>query len=171
MTRARTRPSSASSLRSPPRSPTSCLLSAKKLLLSANSCGRRKTPCANYLARGITPDDGDGDDEHALARKLMKVQGIITAGVDSGVQEGLHSRSMMARALGGPTCDLPSLGAVDHTWLWRLNPHHRPTMERAEHVNAPPPNLASWTRIAAHATCWGHTWPQRSHRAHSRPVL
>ena len=34
-------------------------------------------------ARGITPDDGDGD-EHPLARKRMKIQSIITACVDSG---------------------------------------------------------------------------------------
>ena len=27
-------------------------------------------------ARGITPDDGDGDDEHPLARKRMKIQSL-----------------------------------------------------------------------------------------------
>ena len=40
-------------------------------------------------ARGTTPDDGDGDDEHPHTRKRTKVQGIITACIDSGVREGL----------------------------------------------------------------------------------
>ena len=30
-------------------------------------------------ARGITPDDGDDDDEYPFARKRMKIQGVITA--------------------------------------------------------------------------------------------
>ena len=34
-------------------------------------------------ARGITPDDGDGDDEHPLPRKRMKIQVLITACVDT----------------------------------------------------------------------------------------
>ena len=40
-------------------------------------------------ARGITPHDGDGDEEHPHTRKRTKVQGIITAYVDSGVRESL----------------------------------------------------------------------------------
>ena len=52
-----------------------------------NFCGER---CSlERYARGITPDDGDEDDEQPLACKRMKVQGVITARVDTGVQEGL----------------------------------------------------------------------------------
>ena len=40
-------------------------------------------------AWGITPDDGDGDDERPLARKRIQIQGVIAACVDSGVCEGL----------------------------------------------------------------------------------
>ena len=40
-------------------------------------------------ARGITPDDGDGDDEHSLAPKRLKIQALITACVDTSVYLGL----------------------------------------------------------------------------------
>ena len=33
--------------------------------------------------------DGDGDDEHPHTRKRTKIQGVITACIDSGVREGL----------------------------------------------------------------------------------
>ena len=62
---------------------------SSKLSLSANSCG---TTCSRGLktscvlcpvllrhAPGITPDDGDDDDEYPFARKRMKIQGVITA--------------------------------------------------------------------------------------------
>ena len=40
-------------------------------------------------ARGITPDGGDGDDEHPLARKRLKIQTPITACVDTSVHSDL----------------------------------------------------------------------------------
>ena len=43
------------------------------------SCG---TPVASSL-------DGDGDDEHFLARKRTKIQSLITACVDVGIQQAL----------------------------------------------------------------------------------
>ena len=39
-------------------------------------------------ARGITPDDGDRDDEHPLARKRLKIQALVTTCVDTGVHQG-----------------------------------------------------------------------------------
>ena len=53
--------------------------------------------------RGITPDDGDGDDEDALARKRMDVHRVIAASVDKCVREGLLQTHMGARARG--SCD------------------------------------------------------------------
>ena len=50
---------------------------------------RDQPPSAPRHARGITPDDGDGDDEHPHTRKRTKIQGVITACIDSGVREGL----------------------------------------------------------------------------------
>ena len=46
------------------------------------------TPSLRH-ARGITPDDVDGDDEHPLARKRLKIQALITACVDTSVSPGL----------------------------------------------------------------------------------
>ena len=76
-------------------------------------------------ARGITPDDGDGDDEHPLARKRMKIQPLINGCVDTGVHQEL--RQMHEKeAPGGAHARLLELGdaEADHTWMWRLNPHH-----------------------------------------------
>ena len=39
--------------------------------------------------RGMTPEDGDGDDEHPRARKRIKVQGVTTLCIDKCVREGL----------------------------------------------------------------------------------
>ena len=71
----------------------STLATARKLLwrsvLAGTEDAMRDLPTPSLRhAWGITPDDGDGD-EHPLARKRMAVQGIITACVDSGIQEGL----------------------------------------------------------------------------------
>ena len=87
-------------------------------------------------ARGITPDDGDGDDEHPLARKRMEVQGIVTAYVDTGIQEGLLQKQEGESSWEAHT-RLVGLGAadVDHTWLWRLNPHHGATLEPEEYID------------------------------------
>ena len=92
---------------------------------------------AHRHARGITPDDGDGDDEHPHTRKRTKVQGIITACIDSGVREGLLQMhegegSWAARTRFAELCD----SDVDHTWLWRLNTRHGPTLEADEYVDS-----------------------------------
>ena len=42
------------------------------------------TPSLRH-ARGITPDDGDGDDERHLAGKRLKIQALITSCVDTSV--------------------------------------------------------------------------------------
>ena len=88
-------------------------------------------------ARGITPDDGDGDEEHPHTRKRTKIQGIIAAYIDSGVREGLlqmhegegfWAARMRLAELGDPN--------VDHTWLWRLNPRHGSTLDADEYVDS-----------------------------------
>ena len=59
-------------------------------VLSGSEPGMRDQPSsAPRHARGITPDDGDGDEEHPHTRKRTKIQGIITAYIDSGVRDGL----------------------------------------------------------------------------------
>ena len=88
-------------------------------------------------AQGITPDDGDGDEEHPHTRKRTKVQGIITAYVDSGVRESLLQMhegegSWAARTRLAELSD-PN---VDHTWLWRLNPRHGPTLDPDEYIDS-----------------------------------
>ena len=59
------------------------------------------TPSLRH-ARGITLDDGDGDDEH-LARKPLKIQAPITACVDTGVHQELLQMHWN-EAPGAPTC-------------------------------------------------------------------
>ena len=94
------------------------------------------TPSPRH-ARGITPDDGNGDDKHPLARKRLKVQGVITACVYTGVQEDLLQMHEGEGSWAAHTW-LAELGCVDvdHTWLWRLTPHHGPTLEPEEHVDS-----------------------------------
>ena len=99
---------------------------------------RDQPPSAPRHARGITPDDGDGDDEHPHTHaSATKIQGVITACIDSGVREGLlqmheNEGSWAARMrlaeLGDPS--------VDHTWLWRLNPRHGSILEADEYVDS-----------------------------------
>ena len=94
-------------------------------------------PSAPRHARGITPDDGDGNEEHPHTRKRTKVQSIITAHIDSGVREGLlqiheGEGSWAARTRLAELSD-PN---VDHTWLWRLNPRHGPTLDADEYVHS-----------------------------------
>ena len=133
-------------------------------------------------ARGITPDDGDGDDEHPHTRKRTKVQGIITAYVDSGVREGLLQMhegkgSWAARTRLAELSD-PN---VDHTWLWRLNPRHGPTLDADEYIDsvrfrlgcAGPTepvtcaafNSGSLDTGAAHASCCALGEATRGHNA------
>ena len=92
------------------------------------------TPSLRH-APGITPDDGDGDDEHPLARKRVKVQALITTAVDTCVHSGLlqmHEQegSWRARARLQELAD----AEIDHTWMWRLNPHHGAVREPEEYV-------------------------------------
>ena len=43
------------------------------------------TPSLRHT-RGVTPDDGDGVDEHLLARKHLKIKAVITTCADTSVQ-------------------------------------------------------------------------------------
>ena len=112
-------------------------------LLAECAFGFRASPCKISLplaprhARGITPDDGDGDDEHPHSRRRIKIQGVITACIDSGVREGLLQ---MHESEGSWTARmrLAELGdsSVDHTWLWRLNPRHGAMLEADEYIDS-----------------------------------
>ena len=70
-------------------------------------------------------------------RKRTKIQGVITAYIDSGVREGLlqmhESEGSWAARM-----RLAELGdsSVVHTWLWRLNPRHGSTLEADEYVDS-----------------------------------
>ena len=66
-----------------------CHLSWQNVLSGSEPAMRDQPPSAPRHARGITPDDGDGDDEHPHTRKRTKIQGVITACIDSGVRESL----------------------------------------------------------------------------------
>ena len=112
-------------------------LSWQNVLSGSEPAMRDQPSPAPRHARGITPDDGDGDDEHPHTRKRTKIQGVITAYIDSGVREGLlqmhegegswAARTRLAE-LGDPN--------VDHTWLWRLNPRHGSTLDADEYVDS-----------------------------------
>ena len=106
--------------------------------MNVNSCGAAfslelRTPCKTNPppslrhAPSITPDDGDGDEEHTLARKRMKIQRIVAACVDTGIQNGLLQMPENPGSCGAHT-RLAELGAaeVDHTWLWRPGPLKHP---------------------------------------------
>ena len=113
---------------------------------------------------------GDGDDEHPLARKCLKIQALTTTCVDTSVHSGLlqmhePSCSWGARARQQELGD----AEVDHTWMWRLIPHHGAVMEPEEYGDSvrlrlgcagpsePVPCAAcqngSLDTGAAHATC------------------
>ena len=53
-------------------------LSWQNVLSGSEPAMRDQPPPAPRHARGITPDDGDGDDEHPHTRKRTKIQGVIT---------------------------------------------------------------------------------------------
>ena len=112
-------------------------LSWQNVLSGSEPAMRDQPPPAPRHARGIAPDDGDGDDEHPHTRKRTKIQGVITAYIDSGVREGLlqmdESEGSWAARM-----RLAELGdsSVDHTWLWRLNPRHGSTLEADEYVDS-----------------------------------
>ena len=141
-----------------------CHISWQNVLSGSEPAMQDQPPPAPRHARGITLDDGDGDDEHPHTRKRTKIQGVITACIDSGVREGLlqmhESEGSWAARM-----RLAELGdsSVDHTWLWRLNPRHGSTLEADEYIDsvrfrlgcAVPRNpslvlratQASWTRV------------------------
>ena len=112
-------------------------LSWQNVLSGSEPAMRDQPSPAPRHARGITPDDGDGDDEHPHTRKRTKIQGVITAYIDSGVREALlqmhESEGSWAARM-----RLAELGdsSVDHTWLWRLNPRHGSTLEADEYVDS-----------------------------------
>ena len=114
-----------------------CHLSWQNVLSGSEPAMQDQPPLAPRHARGITPDDGDGDDEHPHSRRRIKIQGVITACIDSGVREGLlqmheSEGSWIARMR------LAELGdsSVDHTWLWRLNPRHGAVLEADEYIDS-----------------------------------
>ena len=107
-------------------------------VLSGSELAMRDQPSpAPRHARGITPDDGDGDDEHTHTRKRTKIQGVITAYIDSGVREGLLQMHEGEGSWAART-RLAELGDsnVDHTWLGRLNPRHGSTLDADEYVDS-----------------------------------
>ena len=128
--------------------------------------GRRDLPTSSLRhARGITPDDGDGDDEHPLACKRLKFQALITAGVDTGSQNGslqMHESEGSWKA----HTRLAELGAaeVDHTCLWRLNPHHGPVLD-SEPVLCAACQAGSLDTGAARAPCCALGEATRGHNA------
>ena len=112
-------------------------LSWQNVLSGSEPAMRDQPPPAPRHARGITPDDGDGDDEHPHTRRRSKIQGVITAYIDSGVREGLlqmheSEGSWAARMRLGELGD----SSMDHTWLWRPNPRHGSTLEAVEYVDS-----------------------------------
>ena len=84
--------------------------SSMKPCPNVNFSGATCSRCPHSLehAQGITFGDGDGDDEHSLARKRTKVQGIIGACVDTGIKEGvLQIHEVSARPTRGLSSSVP----------------------------------------------------------------
>ena len=114
-----------------------CHLSWQNVLSGSEPAMQDQPPPAPRHARGITPDDGDGDEEHPHSRKRTKIQGVVTACIDSGIREGLlqmhESEGSWAARM-----RLAELGdsSVDHTWLWRLNPLHGLILEADEYIDS-----------------------------------
>ena len=68
-------------------------------------------PCGTPAA--APPDDSDRDEEHFLACKRMKIQGIITACVDTGIQKKRVASIARERGLLGAHTRLAELGAAE----------------------------------------------------------
>ena len=64
-------------------------LSWQNVLSGSEPAMRDQPPPAPRHARGITPDDGDGDDEHPHTRRRTKIQGVITAYIGLWSARGL----------------------------------------------------------------------------------
>ena len=67
-----------------------------------------------WHARGITPDDGDGDDQHSLARKRLKIEALISLAWTRACIQAC-SRCMSRRANGRLACDCRNLGTLRST--------------------------------------------------------
>ena len=140
--------------------------------------------------RGITPDDGDGDDEHPLARKRLGIRALITTCVDTGVHEGPAPDARVREGSWGARARLQELGdaEVDHTWMWRLNTHFGAVMVPEEYVDSVRLRLGCAVPCETCALCYlsdripghgrsprdllrvgrSHARPQRRHRIGAR---
>ena len=148
-------------------------LSWQNVLSGSEPAMRDQPPPAPRHARGITPDDGDGDDEHPHTRRRTKIQGVITAYIDSGVHGGLLQMHESEGSLAA-RMRLAELGdsSVDHTWLWRLNPRHGSTVRfrlgcagPAEPITCAACNSGILDTGAAHASCCALGEATRGHNA------
>ena len=84
---------------------------AEKQHVWRNACDGKELPATEAdaslpprLGRGLTPVDGDVDDEHPHARQRMHVQEIITSRVDKGLIENPSCKSTRLRVLGQLVC-------------------------------------------------------------------
>ena len=107
-------------------------------------------------ARGITPDDGDGDDEHPLARRRVKIQGIITACVDTGIHQMHESEGFWE-----PTRGLPNLAPLIARGCGGSTPTTDPYW-----ILRTACQTGSLDSGAAHATCCALGEATRDHIAH-----
>ena len=84
------------------------------------------TPSLRH-ARGITPDDGDGDDEHPPGPETLEDSGRHHQLRGHERASGPASDARAGRLLGGPVRGCRNLGdaEVDHTWNVALEPAPR----------------------------------------------
>ena len=94
-----------------------CHLSWQNVLSGSEPAMRDQPPPAPRHARGITPDDGDGDDEHPHTRKRTKIQGVIT--LRTSIQEFVRAccKCMRVKVPGLLAC--ASLSLVIPLWTTR----------------------------------------------------
>ena len=149
-----------------------------------------RQPSGNPARRniGITPSDGDGDQEHPSAPALgsIGIQKLITAATDTCLRESLYQDLENS----GRWEDLRRLREladkdVDHTWLWHLSKHHGPILSSQEFVEAVrarlgaagPSELTPCARCGqifdsagSHASCCAIAEATKGHYAVSRLV-
>ena len=97
----------------------------RRNVLSGTEDAMQDQTTPSLHARGTTPDDGDGDDEHLLARKRTKIQCLITACVGTGIQQGLLQMYGLFGCSRGLSNSAPRRLTTPG---WRLNPHHGPVL-------------------------------------------
>ena len=126
------------------------------MVLSGSEPAMRDQPSpAPRHARGITPDDGDGDDEHPHTRKRTKIHRVI----DLGVREGLLQTR---EGEGSPHERVFEKLSEEHDLVDR----HLDADEHVDSVRfrlgcvaprnpslAPPATLAIWTRVQRMPCC------------------